>query len=121
MKRFSIYLLVIFLFIVGIIIFNKPITNNEVIVIEEKKIDKKKMKEKLTLSNSDTNIPLVLIEENKNEEKVHKVLDEIENIKDDVLKINGSEFYFWNFWSIFENSNDDDENDIEIEEDLWRI
>lgn len=42
MKRFSIYLLIIFLFIVGIIIFNKPITNNEVIVIEEKKIDKKR-------------------------------------------------------------------------------
>ena len=114
MKRFCIYILIFILFIIGIIIFNKPITNNEVIIVKEKKVDKKKMKEKLTLSNNELNIPLVIIEENKNKEKINEVLDDISDIEDDVLKINGSEFYFWNFWNYFRNNED-------YEEDLWRI
>ena len=114
MKRFSIYILIFILFIIGIIIFNKPITNNEVIIVKEKKVDKKKMKEKLTLSNNELNIPLVIIEETKNKEKINEVLEDINDIEDDVLQLNGSEFYFWNFWNYFKNSE-------ELEEDLWRI
>ena len=114
MKRFSIYILIFILFIIGIIIFNKPITNNEVIIVKEKKIDKKKMKEKLTLSNNELNIPLVIIEETKNKEKINEVLEDINDIEDDVLQLNGSEFYFWNFWNYFRNNED-------YEEDLWRI
>lgn len=118
MKRFSIYILIFILFIIGIIIFNKPITNNEVIILEEKKVNKEYMKEKLSLSNKDINIPLVIIEETKNEEKVNEVLEDINNIKDDVLEIDGSEFDFWNFWNFWNSLTNDNE---EIEEDLWRI
>lgn len=115
MKRFSIYILIFILFIVGIIIFNKPITKNEVILLKEKKVSKEIMKEKLTFTNKNINIPLVIIEENKNAEKIEDILNEIDDIKEDVLEINGSEFYFWNFWNSIIDDN------VEIEEDLWRI
>ena len=92
----------------------------------EKIETKTELKEKLLISKTKVNVPIVLVRTNDEEKKISKLIKNIEEVQDDVFEYNGDNgnyTYDWNIWRYITDyyDNYDDNYDDEIEEELWRI
>lgn len=92
----------------------------------EKIETKTELKEKLLISKTKVNVPIVLVRTNDEEKKISKLIKNIEEVQDDVFEYNGDNgnyTYDWNIWRYITDyyDNYDDNYDDEIEEKLWRI